>query len=151
MHVQVYMEDVYDLLAAKGSSSSATTTSSSSSSSSFGFACDDKKGARLKLRETVDDGVIAEGLQQLEISSLSDALELIRLGEARRSTACTDMNRHHGPHPTFSFPPNTNASVSSRSHAVITVVVEQTFPDGAVKRSKINFADLAGDGVMLNV
>ena len=134
------MEDVYDLLAAKGSSSSATTTSSSSSA----FACDDKKGTRLKLRETLDDGVVAEGLQQLEISCLSDALELIRLGDARRSTACTDMNRQHRPHPTFSRPPNMNASVSSRSHAVITVVVEQTFPDGAVRRSKINFADLAG-------
>ena len=115
------MEDVYDLLAAKGGGSSSAIDDKDGKDNK------EKKGARLKLRETADDGVVAEGLQQLELSSLSDALELIRLGESRRSTACTDMN-----------------SVSSRSHAVISVAVEQTFPDGASKRSKINFADLAG-------
>jgi hypothetical protein len=118
------MEDVYDLLAAKGGGSFSAIGDKDSKDNRENR---DKKGARLKLRETVDDGVIVEGLQQLELSSLSDALELIRLGESHRSTACTDMN-----------------SVSSRSHAVISVVVEQTFPDGASKRSKINFADLAG-------
>ena len=115
------MEDVYDLLAAKGGGSSSAIDDKDGKDNK------EKKGARLKLRETADDGVVAEGLQQLELSSLSDALELIRLGESRRSTACTDMN-----------------SVSSRSHAVISVAVEQTFPDGASKRSKIIFADLAG-------
>ena len=69
------MEDVYDLLAAKDDK--------------------EKKGCRLKLRETVDDGVMVEGLLHADISCVSDALELMRVGEARRSTATTDMNRCH--------------------------------------------------------
>jgi hypothetical protein len=71
--------------------------------------------------------MLEQGLVQLPLASLSDALELIRLGEQRRAVACTDMN-----------------AASSRSHAVISVTVDQTFADGSSKRSKINFADLAG-------
>jgi ribonuclease PH len=132
------MEDVYDLLAPRGNSSS------SSSSSTDEKDARDKKGARLKLRETVEDGVVVEvtprngvnitlivtrqqGLVQLPLASLADAIELMRLGEQRRAVACTDMN-----------------AASSRSHAVISVTVDQTFPDGSMRRSKVNFADLAG-------
>ena len=85
------MEDVYDLLAPRTGSAS---SSSSSSSSSDDKDNREKKGARLKLRETVEDGVIAEGLQQLQLASLADALELTRVGEARRSTACVTSFPH---------------------------------------------------------
>jgi hypothetical protein len=123
------MEDVYDLLAPRCGAASSSSSS----------VCDERdhtkerKGARLKLRETVDDGVVVEGLQQLELATVSEALELIRLGEGRRATGCTDMN-----------------SASSRSHAVISAVVEQTFPDGSSRRSKVVFADLAG-GIVSSV
>jgi hypothetical protein len=130
------MEDVYDLLAPRGNSSSSSSTDEKDAR--------DKKGARLKLRETVEDGVVVEvsprngvnitlivtrqqGLVQLPLASLADAIELMRLGEQRRAVACTDMN-----------------AASSRSHAVISVTVDQTFPDGSIRRSKVNFADLAG-------
>ena len=35
-------------------------------------------------------------------------------------------------------------SASSRSHAVISITVDLTFPDGSARRSRLNFADLAG-------
>jgi hypothetical protein len=49
------MEDVYDLLAHRCSSSSSISSSAADDKDNR-----DKKGARLKLRETVEDGVVVE-------------------------------------------------------------------------------------------
>jgi hypothetical protein len=61
------MVDVYALLAAKGGGSASAIDDKDSTDNRDNR---DKKGARLKLRETADDGVVAEGLQQLELLQL---------------------------------------------------------------------------------
>lgn len=54
-------------------------------------------------------------------------MELLRLGEKHRATSSTKMN-----------------SVSSRSHSLFILTLQQRSPDGSMKEGRLNLADLAG-------
>lgn len=66
-----------------------------------------------------------------EVTSSNEVLELLRQGNANRRTEATGANQ-----------------VSSRSHAVLQVVVTLTVDDGmgskSVRESKLSLIDLAG-------
>jgi kinesin family member 5 len=84
-------------------------------------------GANLKVRETPSRGVWVDGLSEHYVQSEQDVLDLIKLGEQYRQVTATDMNQ-----------------VSSRSHSLFIVVVEQRMPDGSTRTGRLNLADLAG-------
>ena len=104
----------------------------------------------LPIREDVNAGVMVSGLKQVAVSTRAEALQVLRKGTMNRTTAATLMN-----------------VVSSRSHAVFTVTLQQTLrtgsssssagggggedeasvegeAEGQVVVSKLTFVDLAG-------
>jgi len=104
------------------------------------------KGERsnLQIREDKRKGVFVEGLSEWAVRSPSDIYSLMKKGESSRATAATKLN-----------------DVSSRSHAVFIIIIEQMtllntdldnsnidpvlndFPK-SIKVSKLNLVDLAG-------
>jgi len=89
----------------------------------------------LQVREDKKKGVFVEGLSEWAVRSPADIYTLLQRGASCRATAATKMN-----------------DVSSRSHAVFMIVVEQlTIVEGAnkealtqIKVGKLNLVDLAG-------
>lgn len=89
----------------------------------------------LQIREDKKRGVFVEGLSEWAVRSPSDIYTLLERGASSRATASTKMN-----------------DVSSRSHAVFVVTVEQMtiVDDGRgesltqIKVGKLNMVDLAG-------
>jgi hypothetical protein len=89
----------------------------------------------LQIREDKKRGVFVEGLSEWAVRSPSDIYTLLQRGASSRATASTKMN-----------------DVSSRSHAVFVVTVEQmTIIDDErgealtqIKVGKLNMVDLAG-------
>jgi len=72
-----------------------------------------RKGARDgQVRESLTAGVYVEGLREVEVMTVDDALALMRRGAAHRHTAETRMNRE-----------------SSRSHSVFTAVMTSQSTD----------------------
>jgi len=78
---------------------------------------------RLRILEDRSGEVTVQGLQDIRVSSCSEALATFWRGCQRRTTAATGMN-----------------DLSSRSHCIFTLIVERTV--GA--SSKFHFVDLAG-------
>lgn len=72
-------------------------------------------------------GVYVEGLTDVFVMSEADVLECMEVGNANRMVGATLMNAQ-----------------SSRSHALLTITVQQKLADGSTKVSKLNIADLAG-------
>ena len=85
------------------------------------------KAAALMVRESRDKGVFVEDLTEVFVTGEEDILDCLSCGNANRIVGSTLMNSH-----------------SSRSHALLTINLQQTLPDGTVKCSKLNVADLAG-------
>eukprot|EP00698_Gefionella_okellyi_P025620 TRINITY_DN9445_c0_g1_i1.p1 TRINITY_DN9445_c0_g1~~TRINITY_DN9445_c0_g1_i1.p1 ORF type:complete len:1511 (-),score=407.47 TRINITY_DN9445_c0_g1_i1:142-4404(-) len=86
----------------------------------------------LRVRESKETGVYVDGLSQSVAKSHADMLALITKGEKSRTVASTRMNE-----------------VSSRSHSLVIVTVEQRIAatadtPGSVKIGTLNLADLAG-------
>ncbi|KAK3596008.1 hypothetical protein CHS0354_032527 [Potamilus streckersoni] len=84
----------------------------------------------LRVREHPKDGPYVQGLSRFIVNTYEDIEELIIKGNGLRTTASTNMN-----------------DVSSRSHAIFTIVFTQaTIRDGipSEKTSKIHLVDLAG-------
>ena len=82
----------------------------------------------LPVRESPTKGVYVEHLTEEYVSSEEDIAELIRLGEASRSVAATQMNAR-----------------SSRSHSLFIIQVEQkNLADDSIKTGRLNLVDLAG-------
>ena len=76
----------------------------------------------------VEDDVVLKGLEQHSAPTLSDALNLLFLGDTNRLYCETPMNK-----------------TSSRSHCIFTVYVEaRSATSSTVRRSKLNLVDLAG-------
>ncbi|ETO31672.1 hypothetical protein RFI_05443, partial [Reticulomyxa filosa] len=67
------------------------------------------------------------GLKQMPVTSLGDLLQLLGVAQKNRVVDATLMN-----------------AVSSRSHMLMTLVVTQEMTSGSLKKSKLNFIDLAG-------
>ncbi|KAG7512172.1 kinesin KIF16B [Solea senegalensis] len=88
------------------------------------------KGGGLRVREHPRDGPYVENLMKHSIHNYSDMEDLIMIGNANRTTACTSMN-----------------DLSSRSHAIFTIHFTQAWFDTDMPRetlSKIHLVDLAG-------
>lgn len=97
--IEIYNEDIYDLMT--------------------------NERVSLNIRQSMDDITIV-GVQEYEVSSYADALEVLRRGSENRTTKSTKMNNE-----------------SSRSHAMFTITYKQNIEDKFVE-SKISFVDLAG-------
>eukprot|EP01083_Nonionella_stella_P083193 229893_1 len=83
--------------------------------------------AKLKIRQNIDKSIYVQGMHEEYVSSFSDVFDLLQIGFRNRVVGSTLMNQQ-----------------SSRSHCVLTLNIKQTLRNGAVKISKVNFADLAG-------
>lgn len=81
----------------------------------------------LKLRQSSIKGVYVQGLIEKYVYSSQEILSTIETGTLQRTTASTALN-----------------SVSSRSHAVLTLTLTQKMSDGSETVSKLNLVDLAG-------
>lgn len=81
----------------------------------------------LKIRHSPLKGPYVQGLIEKYVYSSQDILATIREGSTLRTTASTSLN-----------------SISSRSHAVLTLIVSQKTTDGTEITSKLNLVDLAG-------
>lgn len=85
--------------------------------------------SNLQIREEKKRGVFVEGLSEWAVRSPSEIYELIVQGQQSRTTAATKLN-----------------DVSSRSHAVFIITVEQVSAKKGrqTKLGKLNLVDLAG-------
>jgi hypothetical protein len=135
--VQIYNENLYDLLKESGSQNIDKTGSSS-------FA---KTGdrSRLKIRETPkprrkgslgdQHEVYISGLSEFRVQTEEDVMQLVEVGTKNRTTRSTDYNE-----------------TSSRSHAILqlTFEIEKFSPTGQriLIRSKLSLVDLAGSEKM---
>ncbi|KNC54862.1 uncharacterized protein AMSG_01716 [Thecamonas trahens ATCC 50062] len=111
--LEIYNEQLADLLASRPSRPGATA-------------------AKLKIREDPQFGPYCPGLTRVEVKSAQQAVDLIQLGFASRTTSSTSHN-----------------TVSSRSHAVFTLTFTSEWTDEATglteaQVSRINLVDLAG-------
>lgn len=87
----------------------------------------DSEDKNLKLRYDTLKGVYVQNLIEKYVYSANDILETIREGALQRKTGSTALN-----------------SVSSRSHAVLTLTLTQKINDGSDITSKLHLIDLAG-------
>ncbi|KAI8138709.1 hypothetical protein BJV82DRAFT_286826 [Fennellomyces sp. T-0311] len=81
----------------------------------------------VSIREDAQGNICWMGIREEPVSNAKELLELLQKGSIARTTASTDMNR-----------------TSSRSHAIFSVILKQTLPDGRRLCSKFHFVDLAG-------
>jgi kinesin family protein 18/19 len=90
-----------------------------------------KNSAQLELREDPEQGAVVAGLQHITVTSAADIMGLIDEGNLRRKTESTDAN-----------------SVSSRSHAVLEIVIKRQTSKNhyktSVLKAKLALVDLAG-------
>lgn len=87
---------------------------------------------RLRVRESPTEGPYVEDLSEFSVKTAEEVLKYLASGNRARATAATKMN-----------------DVSSRSHAVFTLVVKQVITDPITdateeKTSRIRLVDLAG-------
>ena len=85
----------------------------------------------LELREDAAKGMTVAGLTEVIATSVEEVMTLLRIGNRKRTTEATDVNE-----------------TSSRSHAILQVVVESTSdrcaPETQVATAKLSLIDLAG-------
>ena len=96
-YLQIYCEVISDLLAPMSPSFSSSSFSSSDQV--------EELNASLSIRER-DGCVFVEGLRRLRVSNVQEVLDILTMGDANRSTACTNLNEF-----------------SSRSHAAVMITV----------------------------
>ncbi|KAH7479855.1 hypothetical protein KRP22_010110 [Phytophthora ramorum] len=93
----------------------------------FDLLRDTHMNTPLDIHEDRKNGIFVEGLSEYAVRSVSDCLQLLQCGEQNRAVRSTHMNQ-----------------VSSRSHSVFQLLLEQRRKDGTVLKSKFNLVDLAG-------
>lgn len=81
----------------------------------------------IKVREDKERGIWVDGLSSVPIHTSDDFLENYLFAQRQKSVAATRMN-----------------AVSSRSHTVYQIQLQQRTPDSQIIRSSINLVDLAG-------
>lgn len=86
-----------------------------------------KADSGLRMRQDASKGIYVQGLIEKYVYSSQDILTTIKEGTLQRTIASTALN-----------------SVSSRSHAVLTLTLTQKMSDGTETISKLNLIDLAG-------
>jgi len=130
--LQIYNENLYDLLRESGPMMDDASTVADRTSSN------DREHS-LKIREIPKSGgheVYVSGLSEFRVQTSEDVLRIVAAGTANRTTRSTNYN-----------------ITSSRSHAVLqlTFEIEKYSPSGqtAIYRSKLSLVDLAGSEKML--
>ncbi|ETL85573.1 hypothetical protein L917_14917 [Phytophthora nicotianae] len=93
----------------------------------FDLLRDTQMNTPLEIHEDRKNGIFVEGLSEYAVRSVSDCLQLLQCGEQNRAVRSTHMNQ-----------------VSSRSHSVFQLLLEQRRKDGTALKSKFNLVDLAG-------
>lgn len=81
----------------------------------------------LKIRQHETKGIYVQSLIEKFVYTPGDIIDAIKEGALQRSTASTALN-----------------SVSSRSHALLTLTLTQSLLDGSATTSKLHLIDLAG-------
>ncbi|CAG9330523.1 unnamed protein product [Blepharisma stoltei] len=81
----------------------------------------------LKIKEDPRRGIYVQGLTEMYVVCEEEMVEVLSLGESNRTVASTKMNQ-----------------VSSRSHQLFMLEVNQKFPNDTEKRGILNLVDLAG-------
>lgn len=93
----------------------------------FDLLRDSQMDNPLEIHEDRKNGIYVDGLSEYAVRSVNDCLALLQCGEQHRAVRSTHMNQ-----------------VSSRSHSVFQLMLEQRQKDGTVVKSKFNMVDLAG-------
>jgi kinesin family protein 11 len=126
-YIELYNEELRDLLAAELASPAGTTQP-------MGAASKDNKTSDTGLKifdEANKRGVFVQGVEEISVRDSADALALLTKGSHRRQIAATKFNDH-----------------SSRSHSIfsITVHVKEAGAAGEdlLKIGRLNLVDLAG-------
>ncbi len=89
---------------------------------------EEKKKTKLEIKKDPKGVVTVPGATIIDVNSARQLMDTIEAGQKRRHVSSTQMNRE-----------------SSRSHLIITVLVETTnLQTQAVSRGKLSFVDLAG-------
>ncbi|KAK9803373.1 hypothetical protein WJX72_000380 [[Myrmecia] bisecta] len=89
-----------------------------------------QKKAGLEVKDRGSQGTFVKGLSARRITTVQQALDVVRKGDQHRAVRHTEMNQH-----------------SSRSHTILQVILEQRVANESglcLLRSKLNFVDLAG-------
>jgi kinesin family protein 5 len=81
----------------------------------------------MHVREHPTRGIYVDGLTEVQAGNSEEVMDVINLGDSARAVASTNMN-----------------AVSSRSHSVFIVKVQQVSEEGSKKEGKLNLVDLAG-------
>eukprot|EP00768_Dysnectes_brevis_P004157 gnl/Dysnectes_brevis/2965_a3651_892.p1 GENE.gnl/Dysnectes_brevis/2965_a3651_892~~gnl/Dysnectes_brevis/2965_a3651_892.p1 ORF type:complete len:859 (+),score=247.66 gnl/Dysnectes_brevis/2965_a3651_892:59-2635(+) len=81
----------------------------------------------LKIRESPQRGVYIEAAVETPVYDMDGIITVLNIGEGNRSVSSTKMN-----------------AVSSRSHSILIIMVEQRRRDGGKKTGKLCLVDLAG-------
>jgi hypothetical protein len=127
--LEVYGEDIHDLLADghdgnNNNNNNHTGTSGGTGGGKYQYQYQNNhtnsNSSNLHIREDSKGNVMVAGLQNRQIHDAVDAMEVLKEGTRNRTTAATAMNKK-----------------SSRSHAVLTITLEQTtreHNDGAALR-----------------
>ncbi|KAG0150146.1 hypothetical protein CROQUDRAFT_88442 [Cronartium quercuum f. sp. fusiforme G11] len=124
--LEVYNDELIDLLAYYNSSSGRKTPGGRTSPGPYNTA-------NITIREEKGGGISWSGLREVTVNSTEEALEQLQTGLGRRATNVTEMN-----------------TSSSRSHAIFSVQLDQQILDDESngtrirRKSKFNFVDLAG-------
>ena len=113
-YLEIYKEAVRDLLAPPPAPATA-------------LVADQQRAVNpsLPIRESVGKGVYVDGLTEVPVMGAADVLDCVSCGNASRMVGSTLMNAQ-----------------SSRSHALLTLNLQQQLADGSTKVSKLNVADL---------
>jgi hypothetical protein len=115
--LEIYNEQVYDLLTDRWTSSGNNGTGGSANAS-----------MALDLRQGTDGQVNVNGLSTIEVKDMQEAMSVFAKGASNRATASTQLNAH-----------------SSRSHLIVQIdVVTECADDSAGIHSKLFLVDLAG-------
>lgn len=110
--LEIYCDEIRDLLVESASDTARNTARQNSAT-------------RLTIHED-DQDVWVEGLLQVKVKNVDEAVNLLKAGRQRQTIGAHALNDH-----------------SSRSHAVYTLEVSRVFAD-EIKRAKLTFVDLAG-------
>ncbi|CAD6242439.1 unnamed protein product [Miscanthus lutarioriparius] len=127
--IEIFKEDVFDLLDANQAAVRLDTGSMAKASA--------PGRVPIQIRETATGGITLAGVTEAEVKSKEEMASYLTRGSSSRATASTNMNRQ-----------------SSRSHAIFTICVEQKRTSGTSDKSassdydiissKFHLVDLAG-------
>ncbi|KAJ3122303.1 Kinesin-like protein kif3b [Physocladia obscura] len=132
--LEIYNEEIRDLLVKKGGSSGGGPASASThSTSTTNNPRNNGHSSSLELKEHPETGVYVKDLSAYVVKSVAEMEQLMNVGNAARSVGATLMNE-----------------TSSRSHSIFTITVESSEAGGGIDGEdrfvlgKLHLVDLAG-------